>query len=174
MIVATPECAYEAQLVETIVGGRWPQGCDASLIVHAGACPVCREVVAVATALHEADACGRQEARARVPSAGLVWWRATIRARAEASRVAERPITVVQGIAGASAVGLACGVVGAAWRSLEWFQRLGDVIADLHPNRLDIMAASALILQHALPLVIGLGACLLIAPLALYLVLSDD
>src|SRR5439155_959304 len=70
--------------------------------------------------------------------------------------------------------GLACGVLGAAWRSLEWFQRLGDVISDVGPRRLDITAASALILQHALPLVLGLGACLLIAPLALYLVLSDD
>jgi hypothetical protein len=127
-----------------------------------------------ATALHDADACARQEARVRVPSAGLVWWRVTIRARAEASRVAERPITVVQGIAGACAVGLACGVVGAAWRSLEWFQRLGDVISGLEPNRLDLAAASALIFQHALPLVVGLGACLLIAPLALYVVLSDD
>ena len=109
-----------------------------------------------------------------MPSAGIVWWRATVRARAEASRTAERPISVAQGVAGACAVGLACGVVGAAWQSLEWFRRLGELIAELEPSRRDLTAASALIIEHALPLVLGLGACLLIAPLALYLVLSDD
>lgn len=168
------ECACEAPLVEAIVNGRWPNGCDAALAAHAESCPVCADVLAVALALHDAETSARREAGPRLPSAGAVWWRATIRARAEASRAAERPISVVQGIAGASAVGLACGVVGAAWRSLEWFRHLGDVISDLEPNRLDIAAASALILQHALPLVLGLGACLLIAPLALYLVLSDE
>jgi hypothetical protein len=172
--VPIPECAHEAQLVETIVAGRWPNGCDPALAAHADSCRVCAEVLTVALALREAEVGARSEAGLRLPSAGLVWWRATIRARAEASRAAERPISVVQGIAGACAVGLACGVVGSAWRSLEWFRHLGDVISDLEPNRLDIASASALILQHALPLVLGLGACLLIAPLALYLVLSDD
>jgi hypothetical protein len=174
LIVAITECAYEAPIVETIVSGRWPLACDPSLVAHAGDCAVCREVVTVAAALHGEEATARQEARLRVPSAAIVWWRATIRARTESSRIAERPITVAQGLAGACAVGLACGVLGAAWQSLEWFQRLGDVLSDAGPRRLDITAASALILQHALPLVLGLGACLLIAPLALYLVLSDD
>jgi hypothetical protein len=172
--VATIDCAHEAHIVETVLGGRWPHACDPCLVAHAAGCPICADVAAVAAALHEAEACALQDARVRLPSAGLVWWRATIRARAEASRAAERPITVVQSIAGACAVGLAFGVAGAAWRSLEWFKRLGDIVSKLEPDRLDLVAASALILQHALPLVLGLGACLLIAPLALYLVLSDD
>jgi hypothetical protein len=160
--------------VETVLGGRWPHACEPGLAAHAAGCPICAEVAAVAVALHEAEASARQDARMRLPSAGVVWWRATIRARAEASRAAERPITVVQGIAGASAVGLACGVVGAAWGSIEWLKHLGDVVVKLKTDRFDLTGASALILQHALPLVLGLGACLLIAPLALYLVLSDD
>jgi len=172
--VATCDCPYEAQLVETITTGCWPHACDGTLLSHVHACAVCADVVAVATALRDDAAIARQEARARVPAPGLVWWRASVRARAEASRVAERPITVAQGIAGACAVGLACGVVGAAWQSLEWFRRLGDVISSLEPNRLELATATALIVQPALPLVLGVGACLVIAPLALYLVLSDD
>jgi hypothetical protein len=172
--VATSDCVHEAPIVETIVSGRWPLACDPALVAHAAVCPLCRDLTTTAVALHDDAASARLEARVRVPSAAIVWWRATIRARTEAARVAERPITMVQGAAGACAVGLACGVVGAAWQSLDWFRRLGDVISDVGPHRLDITAASALILQHALPLVLGLGACLLIAPLALYLVLSED
>jgi len=168
------DCRHEARIVEMIVADRWPSGCDRELADHIAECSVCREVVDLALALHGEEAIGRQEARTRVPSAAIVWWRATVRARAEASRVAERPITVAQSVAGACAVGLACGVVGAAWRSLEWFRRIGDIVAALAPSRVDVQTASMLILQHALPLVLGVGACLVIAPLALYLVLSDD
>ena len=45
---------------------------------------------------------------AHVPDAGLVWWRATIRARADAARIAEHPIAVAHSIAGACVVALAC------------------------------------------------------------------
>ena len=43
----------------------------------------------------------------------------------------------------------------------------------LDARRDDIAAASAL-LQYALPLTLGLAACLVVAPLALYFALSDD
>jgi hypothetical protein len=168
------DCDCEPLVVEAIVSGTWPRGCDRALTAHAADCPLCRDVVAVATALRDDSASARQAARGRVPSPGIVWWRATVRARAEASRTADRPISVAQGVAGACAVGLACGVAGAAWQSLEWLRRAGSVIADLEPSRRDIAAASAVILDHAFPLVLGLGACLLIAPLALYLVLSEE
>jgi len=163
---------HEQDIVEAIATGRWPPACDAALAAHAADCDVCRDVVMVAVALREDDFCARHEAR--VPSAGLVWWRATIRARAEATRVAERPMTVAQGIAGAATVGLACGLAGVAWQSVQRFQRVGEIIANLDANALQFASASAVMLQRALPLVLGVGACLLIAPLAIYFVLSDD
>ena len=166
------ECLREQEIVEAIANGRWPHGCDPSLEMHASECDVCRDVVTVAVALREDDLSARHEAR--LPSAGLVWWRATIRARAEATRVAERPLTVAQGIAGASAVGLAFGLAGVAWQSVQRFQRVGEFIAGLDASTLQFASESAVMLQRALPLVIGLGACLLIAPLAIYFVLSDD
>jgi len=169
------ECLREQEIVDAIASGRWPHACDPSLAPHAAACAICRDVVSVASALRDdgVDACHE----ARVPSAGLVWWRATIRARAEASRVAERPLTVAQGIAGACAVGVACGLAGVAWQSVQRFQRIGEIVATLDTSKLPFTSTSASILQGALPFVIalgGLGACLLIAPIAVYLVLSDD
>jgi hypothetical protein len=170
--VAIVECAREQEIVDAIATGRWPHGCDGSLPAHASSCETCRDVVAVAVALHE-DECAAQR-EARLPSAGLVWWRAQIRARADAARVAERPITVAQGIAGACAVGLACGLAGAAWQSLRHFQWLGGAIASLDAGGLQLVSVSGVLVQRALPLVLGVGACLLIAPLAIYFVLSDD
>ena len=43
---------------------------------------------------------------AQLPAAGLVWWRSTIRARAEASRRVERPITAVHACAAACVIAL--------------------------------------------------------------------
>jgi len=166
------ECPREQEIVDAVAACRWPHAVDSSLTVHAAACDVCRDVVTVAVALRDDEFCARHEAR--VPSAGLVWWRATIRARAEATRVAERPMTVAQGIAGAAAVGLACGLGGAAWQSVQRFQRVGELIAGLDASTLQFASSSAAMLQRALPLVLGVGACLLIAPLAIYFVLSDD
>jgi hypothetical protein len=168
------ECMHEQMIVDAIVGGRWPHACDAALVKHAATCDICCDVVTVAVALHEDEAAARHDPHAaRLPSVGLVWWRATIRARAEATRVAERPLTVAQGVAGACAVGLACGLAGVAWQSVQRFQRVGELIASLDASSLQL-EASAVMLQRALPIVLGLGACLLIAPLAIYFVLSDD
>ena len=88
---------------------------------------------------------------ARVPDAGLVWWRATIRARAEAARVAEQPITLVQSVAAACVAALGCALAGLAWRLLP------DVIVD-----------------HAVPFIAGLALCLLVAPLAVFFALARE
>jgi hypothetical protein len=110
---------------------------------------------------------------AHLPAAGTVWWRATIRARAEAARAVSQPITLAQGIAAACAVGLAFGLAGLAWRLLP-VASFSDLVVSVDARREEFAAASALVLQHALPLVLGLAACLVIAPLALYLALADD
>ena len=166
------ECPREQELVDAITGGRWPNACGGPLREHVAACAICREVADVTAALYEDASWAERDAR--VPSSGLVWWRATIRARAEATRVAERPISVFQSIVAACAAGLACGLVGAAWRSLQWLPRLGDLIIGLDTRRLELAPAAALVIQYALPVALALGACLVLAPVALYLALSDD
>jgi hypothetical protein len=166
------ECPREQELVDAVTSGRWPTACGDALREHVVVCAACREVADVTSALYEDAVWAERDAR--VPSSGLVWWRASIRARAEATRVAERPLSVFQSVVAACAIGLACGLVGAAWRSAQWLPRLGDIIVDLEARRLEVASGSALVIQYALPVALGLGACLLLAPVALYIALSDD
>ena len=169
------ECAREAEVMEAVAFGRWPEHVDEGLATHVAACAVCGDLVEVALALHdERDAACRE---APVPAAGMVWWRATIRARAEAARTATQPITVLQGIAAACAVGLACGLAGAAWRSIDWtawMDGLGALVLRLEGPRVDVAAVSTLATSHALPVLLGLAACLVLAPLVLYITLADE
>jgi peptidoglycan biosynthesis protein MviN/MurJ (putative lipid II flippase) len=60
---------------------------------------------------------------AKIPSAGLVYWRASIRARNEAAQKVEQPFTVVQGLAVAAIIGVGVALGGLVWPSL-WSLRL--------------------------------------------------
>ena len=160
------DCPRESEILEAVAFGRLPQVRE-----HLDTCASCAEAGAIAGALRRDHAAALGEAH--VPSAGAVWWRATIRARAEAARTVSQPITMLQGIAGACAVGLAAAFAGVAWRWMQTFTSAGDFFVRLDARRDEIAAASAL-LQYALPLTLGLAACLVVAPLALYFALSDD
>jgi hypothetical protein len=168
------ECTREADVLEAVAFGRWPDHAG-DLVAHAAACSVCADLVEVARALHEdRDARCRE---AQLPTAGMVWWRATIRARADAARTVSQPISVAQGVAGASAVGIAWALAGAAWRSVQWLawgDRVGDVVSRLESQRVGIASASALALEHGPMLLLALAACLVLAPIALYITLADD
>ena len=48
------------------------------------------------------------------PSSAIVWWRAQMRARQEAARAADRPITIVHALAIACGAGLALSLIGTA------------------------------------------------------------
>ena len=48
------------------------------------------------------------------PSSAIVWWRAQMRARHEAARAAERPLTIVHAVAIACGLGLFLSVAGIA------------------------------------------------------------
>src|SRR4029077_845663 len=114
---AMTECPREAEVFEAVAFGRWPAHAGADLQPHVAGCPVCRDVADVAPALH-----GDRQALMRAshpPTAGVVWWRATIRARAEATRTAMQPITLWQGIAAASIVGVVAALGGSLW---EWIR----------------------------------------------------
>jgi hypothetical protein len=160
------DCPRESEILEAVAFGRLPQVRE-----HLDTCASCAEAATIAGALRRDHAAALDEAH--VPSAGAVWWRATIRARAEAARTVSQPITMLQGIAGACAVGLAAAFAGVAWRWMQTFTSAGDFFVRLDARRDEIAAASAL-LQYALPLTLGLAACLVVAPLALYFALSDD
>ena len=67
-------------------------------------------IVAEAIAAEAAQA--RREAAP--PSSAIVWWRAQMRARQEATKAIERPLTIVHGLAIACLAGLLVSVIGIA------------------------------------------------------------
>jgi hypothetical protein len=87
---------------------------------------------------------------ANVPPAGLVWWRATMRARADAVRTVDRPIAAAQTLAVACLIALAIGAVASAWRTLP------DVLVG-----------------HAVVAMLGIAVCLLVAPIAVLIAIGD-
>jgi hypothetical protein len=162
-------CAREDEVMEAIAFGRWPAQC-ADLVAHAESCAACADLAIVMRALH-----GDREAlcrEAQPPAAGMVWWRATIRARAEAARTATQPISVLQGIAGACATGAAAGLVTMAWHWRPWVDRIGEVALRLESG--GGMSPASALTGHGLPLLVGVAAGLVLAPVALYLTLADD
>ena len=148
----TLECIRERDVTDAIACGRWPDRCDEELRRHVSNCSICRDVALVAQTIQEGHAAAWYEAR--VPSAGLVWWRAEMRARQEAVRKAAKPIKIAEAVAGASAVGIAAALL----------------------SRVDVSMLTAMFVERALPLSLAVGmiAILIIAPVALFFVLSDD
>jgi hypothetical protein len=165
------ECARESEVVEAVAFGRWPEQCG-DLAAHVASCEVCSDVLEIARALHaDRDQLCRE---AQPPSSGMVWWRATIRARAEAARTATQPISVLQGIAGACFVGATAGVVTLAWHSLDWADRIGELAIWLESRRAAIGSSTAFATGHGLPILVAVAAGVVLAPLALYITLVDD
>ena len=149
-----PECNREPELVAAVTSGRWPDACDAELRNHVEICGVCKDVVIVARVLHAEHACALEDVR--VPPAGLVWWRAELRARQQASRVAERPLTFAHAFAGACTVGVALALLVGM---LPWVQEWLISFSDLPRFGVFLLGA--------------LAALIVAAPVALYFVLSD-
>ena len=152
------ECEFEAEVLSAVAQSRWPDRAAADLRAHALVCPICSDVAAVAGAIDEASA--EMRASASVPAAGLVWWRAQLRARREAAKAAGRPITAAQVIALACAAGLlgACfGATSSLFQSL--LSRLGAAVTAVDWKAL-VASGAALLTAHA-ALAIGILVVLL-------------
>jgi hypothetical protein len=150
------ECTREHEVVAAVMSARWPEGCDLELREHADACPVCRDIAAIAPALRQDLRC----ADAPVPAAGQVWWRAAIRARADASRAAARPMVWLQAVTGAGAAGVALAGLSVVWPKVQTMFRFvpfGDAS-----------------LQEALPLLLAVGIGIVAAPIAYFLAVPKD
>ena len=144
------ECAREADVVRAAATDAW----DPDVQDHLATCASCAEIFELASALQAED--DEEQRDAKLPAAGLMYWRATIRARAEAARTAEQPITIVQGVAGSCVVGAGVALSAYAWKAVSW------------PS-VEVAAA-----QYAVPLMLGIALCLLVAPVAVYVALARD
>lgn len=153
----TSGCQYEEQVVSALASGTWPECASEALSAHVATCAECQSITAVAPLLRlEYVEAGSE---ADLPSSGQVWWRARVRARAEAERAAARPLFVAQAIAAASAVGALVALVSWYWPKVQ--------ASLLHSGAADSTSLG-------LPIWLALGAWLLLAPVALYLVFARD
>src|SRR6476659_2906075 len=86
------ECSHEDDVLAAVNTGRWPDRVDDDLAAHVASCELCRELLAIAPMFAETAAMPQRP----LPDASLVWLRSQMRAREEATRLAERPISVAQ------------------------------------------------------------------------------
>jgi hypothetical protein len=154
------ECSREADVLDALVSARWPDRVEAELADHVASCGICQDVIAVASAMQaDHDAAWRE---ANVPSSGQMWWRAEMRARQDAVREASRPVTVAQGVAVVLALSVAVTAGWRAWPSVHEFFTTAS-----------FAQMPGLASPMFIPLAVAMGALLVVAPVALYVVLSE-
>jgi hypothetical protein len=111
---------------------------------------------------------------AHVPAAGQVWWRAALRAHAEAVHAARRPIVCLQGLAAACLVGVAAAFGATSWDAVhDGVSSLAARAPRVQVSSLDV-SRIAEVLQPILPVAIAIGVCVLVTPVLVYMALSDD
>ena len=147
------ECPRAQEALDVVRAGRWPDGCGDELRTHVAGCGTCEEHVQIAAMI--AAAYHSAVRTARVPSSGLVWWRAQRRAREEGERAAARIVTVVQGVSVAIGLTVAVAIAGPDTVSRAF------TLLDTLPG-------------WTLPILAGLTATLALSPVAVYLAASRD
>lgn len=166
------ECPREQEVLSASRAAGWRDVWDENLKKHLDECEICRDVAAVAEVLREDHELTLKDSQ--LPLAGQVWWRAAVRARAEASHAAVRPLTWVHGIAAACAIGLGAGVIGYVLPGATFVQeRLSAIAFRIDPTGTmvaDVVEAA----QARLPLVFAALACLILMPIVLYFALKDE
>jgi len=156
------ECPRESDVLDALSSQRWPHRVEGELVDHVAGCEICKDVLVVAAAMRQDRDTAWQEAS--LPSSGQVWWRAEMRVRQEAIREASRPITVAYSVAALAAFLV---IAAAAW--LAW-----PAAHELLTAAASVKLPESLASPLTLPLLVALGAILVVAPVALYLVLSDE
>jgi hypothetical protein len=154
--MASNTCRFESDVVAAAIADRIDENPDR--IAHIHECATCRDAAEVAELLRTEQMRAADEAN--VPSAGQVWWRAQVRAKAEAQRAAYRPILITHALASACLLGIVAALMTWAWpwlrQTASWLQAAtGD--ATLGPTAW-----------------VAIGAWLVLAPVALYLVFARE
>lgn len=168
------ECPREAEVLESVTSDAWADGAHPDLDAHIEGCAVCAETLEVGLALREDYRASTLEAR--IPSPGLLWWRAELRVRQEAVRKAAQPITMVQALAAASSLAAIAALAGWLVPSMRaWFGGFAAAAMDLLPE-VTIEAGTLVMggVPIGTPFIVGIGVCLMLASFAAYWILSEE
>lgn len=160
--MSLPTCVHEAAVIRACGRGEWPDRAPAALRAHVRGCGVCRDTIAIASILREADAADD----APVPTAAQMWWRLAVRARLEREQAAARPVVWLQGLAAACGLGLAVTALGAV------APRVGGAMTDAAGRASSLLpSVSVGISETAGPLLWFAGGVALVAAASTALVL---
>jgi hypothetical protein len=170
------QCEREMRVIKSVRTGFW----DADLQEHVASCPACAEAALAARVLNEMRMA--DEAEARIPDSGLMWWKAQLLAKREAGEHATRPISLIECFA--YVLGAVC-VIGACalqWQAIRgWLASLGNggwtmgsaYLANLAAHGQRVLSSAAatgpsLLTNFGLPIAAGAGLLLLFTGLAVY------
>jgi hypothetical protein len=174
------DCVREPDIVEALAASRWPDACNDELRGHVSQCSSCADLVDVVLALVDEHHVATRSAP--IPSSAIVWWRAQMRARREATQAVNRPITVVHGIALMASLAL---VVALAGTALAFFRgsvpRFAGLLESLPVAGLletikgfaPSVPTATLHTPLGLVLVAIVAVSIVAAPLAVYFAVSD-
>ena len=147
--------------------------CDHDAFVDG--CAACAEIAAIAEAfVDDRNALARE---AQIPSSAIVWWRAQMRSRREAARVATEPITFVQGITIACAIGVLVAAVGffspTFARAYSWIT--GASLPAAPSLALPSMAVpiETLVSPITIAVIAAIGIAAIVLPVALYFAFNE-
>ena len=143
-------CDREFEVLEAATTGA----AGDELRAHVASCLSCRELFDAASAVSSDRAALMHNAA--IPSAGLVWWRANMRAQREAARAAVRAGSVIQAVLLIVAIAVGFAVVG--------------ISIDFHAVARSFAASTQL---FAVPL-LAVAATLILAPVAVYFAVTDE
>jgi len=125
-----------------------------------------------------ADAIAQEAAfagsEAQPPSSAIVWWRAQMRARQEATQLADKPITIVHALAIAAGIGLMLSVVGYAVAGVKgsagWLSNIAQSLA----AAVDALPALSLTSPVVMAALTAMIVTAVIASIAAYVIFADE
>jgi hypothetical protein len=124
-----PDCDREQEVVDALRSGRWASAWGAELRQHAEDCAVCAEVAFADQEFQREAELARtelQQSGTRLPSAGLVWWKAQLAARRAAEQRAAAHMVLVERVAIALGALAALGLGIWKWSIVAgWLSRFG-------------------------------------------------
>ncbi|HET9372621.1 MAG TPA: hypothetical protein VFO19_20300 [Vicinamibacterales bacterium] len=129
---ATRCCKREADVLDAVAVGRWPLRADDELRSHVATCRTCADVASAASAVIELRDATPPDS---LPDASVVWHRAQLKAREQATVRAAQPTLYAVGILGSCLAGLALAYwgIGTPWLA-SWWHALSGLTPEIPAN----------------------------------------